>query len=163
MWKIVELTGARDKAVEFATAAHAGATRADGVTPYVTHPLAVADLVELLGGDEETIIAAILHDTIEDTEVTAEELTELFGPTVAAVVTELTFPAGTPHRRDKILAALPTLSDRAKIIKFADAMTNLSDLPKSGWDSVRIVRHANYASKVVATLAPYVNLLLKVE
>lgn len=96
--------------------------------------------------------AALLHDTIEDTPTTAEELAAEFGPTVAAVVTELTFPAGIPNRRAEIVKALPGFSDRAKLIKYADAMANLADLPNSGWDAERLKRHANYAATIITTL-----------
>src|SRR5262245_46956727 len=67
------------RAWEVGAAAHEGQTRQSG-EPYITHPVAVASIMADLGLDAETIIAAILHDTLEDTPLTAEELTTEFGP-----------------------------------------------------------------------------------
>ena len=73
-------------AYEFAAAHHAGQNRKDG-SPFVTHPLAVAQIVaEELHLDTESIVAALLHDTIEDTTATHEEISHLFSPTVADLV-----------------------------------------------------------------------------
>ena len=73
-------------AYEFAAAHHAGQNRKDG-SPFVTHPLAVAQIVaEELHLDTESIVAALLHDTIEDTTATHEEISRLFSPTVADLV-----------------------------------------------------------------------------
>ena len=73
-------------AYEFAAAHHAGQNRKDG-SPFVTHPLAVAQIVaEELHLDSESIEAALLHDTIEDTYATHEDISRLFSPTVADLV-----------------------------------------------------------------------------
>ena len=73
-------------AYEFADTHHAGQNRKDG-SPFITHPLAVAQIVaEELHLDTESIVAALLHDTIEDTTATHEELAKLFSPTVADLV-----------------------------------------------------------------------------
>lgn len=73
-------------AYEYAAAHHAGQNRKDG-SPFVTHPLAVAQIVaEELHLDTESIVAALLHDTIEDTDATHEEISKLFSPTVADLV-----------------------------------------------------------------------------
>ncbi len=69
--------------------AHAGQARQSG-EPYITHPLAVAGILAELGLDAETLIAAILHDTLEDTALTREELTAQFGETVTALVDGVT-------------------------------------------------------------------------
>ena len=75
-----------DAAYQYASTHHAGQNRKDG-SPFVTHPLAVAQIVaEELHLDTESIVAALLHDTIEDTDATHEEISTLFSPTVADLV-----------------------------------------------------------------------------
>ncbi|MEG2000412.1 MAG: bifunctional (p)ppGpp synthetase/guanosine-3',5'-bis(diphosphate) 3'-pyrophosphohydrolase, partial [Evtepia sp.] len=73
----------------FAAKAHEGQLRKDG-SPFVTHPLAVANLVAELGLDADSLIAALLHDCVEDTPVTDEEITQKFGKTVAELVDGVT-------------------------------------------------------------------------
>ena len=73
------------RAFTYADAEHKGQLRKDG-TPYITHPLAVAEIVADLGLDADSVIAALLHDTIEDTNATHEEVAKQFGETVAALV-----------------------------------------------------------------------------
>ena len=72
-------------AFEFARDSHQGQLRKDG-SPYITHPLEVAHLVAELGLDSDSIMAALLHDTIEDTAATHEQIAELFSPTIANLV-----------------------------------------------------------------------------
>jgi guanosine-3',5'-bis(diphosphate) 3'-pyrophosphohydrolase len=98
------------------------------------------------------VAAALLHDTIEDTPTTAEELATEFGPTVASVVTELNFPAEIPSRRAEIVKALPGFSERAKLIMYANAMANIADIPNSGWDAERLKRYANFAATIITAL-----------
>ena len=77
------------KAYLIGARAHAGQTRKSG-EPYITHPVAVAGILADLGMDAETIIAAILHDTLEDTPLSRAELEAEFGPTVAELVDGVT-------------------------------------------------------------------------
>ena len=77
------------RAFTYADAEHKGQLRKDG-TPYITHPLAVAEIVADLGLDADSVIAALLHDTIEDTNATHEEVAKQFGETVAALVEGVT-------------------------------------------------------------------------
>ena len=74
---------------EVGAAAHAGQTRKSG-EPYITHPVAVAQVLAELGLDVETLVAAILHDTIEDTPLTHAEIVEAFGESVAELVEGVT-------------------------------------------------------------------------
>ncbi|QRV02919.1 bifunctional (p)ppGpp synthetase/guanosine-3',5'-bis(diphosphate) 3'-pyrophosphohydrolase [Arcanobacterium phocisimile] len=76
-------------AYEVAERLHRGVNRKSG-EPYITHPVAVATILSELGLDEDTIVAALLHDTVEDTEYTLEELSAEFGPTVALLVDGVT-------------------------------------------------------------------------
>lgn len=73
-------------AVDFATRAHAGQVRKGTDTPYISHPLAVSALVLEHGGDEDQAIGGLLHDTIEDCDVSSPEIAALFGDRVAAIV-----------------------------------------------------------------------------
>ena len=77
------------RAFTYADNAHARQLRKDG-SPYITHPLAVAEIVAELELDTDSIIAALLHDCIEDTGATHEEIAKLFGATVADLVEGVT-------------------------------------------------------------------------
>ena len=97
--------------------------KGERVTPYINHPLEVAERIARIGGvhDIEVLVAAILHDTIEDTETTAEEIERLFGPTVAALVLEVTDDRSLTSMERKRLEIehAPLLTPRAKLIKGA--------------------------------------------
>ena len=75
-----------DRAIQFATAAHAGMTRKANDTPYIVHPLEVAAIAASLTNDEDVLCAAVLHDTVEDTGVELIDLAFLFGDRVAYLV-----------------------------------------------------------------------------
>ena len=75
-----------EKAIIFATKAHAGAYRKGKVKPYILHPIEALAIVKRFTDDEDVITAAILHDTVEDTSVTVERLEKEFGPRIAALV-----------------------------------------------------------------------------
>jgi len=156
MWKKVELENADtsdvliDRAIRFATAAHDGMFRADGVTPYINHPIAVAKILRVLGEPANTVVAAVLHDVIEDCGVDREYLAHKFGIWVALTVSEVTFPAGVPNRRAAIIAAIPNMSPAAIKIKVVDAIVNLADLPNSGWDRGKAERYRAHLERVIA-------------
>lgn len=117
------------KAIQFATAAHAGQFRDDGKTPYITHPEKVAEIISTVTNDEDLICAAWLHDTVEDTDTTIQDLQREFGDNVAALVWEVT------HEGDKTHGYyFPHLESREGImLKFADRLHNLSDM--EAWSS----------------------------
>lgn len=77
-------------ALEFATAAHAGLVRKYTDEPYIGHPIAVADIVATVTDDPEVIAAAYLHDVVEDTDVTIDDIELMFGPRVARLVDDVT-------------------------------------------------------------------------
>ena len=120
-------------AYEYAAAHHAGQNRKDG-SPFVTHPLAVAQIVaEELHLDTESIVAALLHDTIEDTDATHEEISKLFSPTVADLVegvSKLTRVHYTSKEEEqmenlrKMLMAM-TKDIRVILIKISDRLHNM--------------------------------------
>lgn len=129
--------------------------------PYITHPIAVAEILAGFRLDRDTIIAAILHDTVEDTEVTSENITQLFGSTVARLVDGVTkLKSSNYNKRQnkaatfyKILSA--TLDDpRVLIIKLADRLHNMSTL-----DSVRREKQKSTASETLEFYVPFARLM----
>jgi guanosine-3',5'-bis(diphosphate) 3'-pyrophosphohydrolase len=124
--------------------------------PYINHPLAVANLIATIGKvtDHEILMAAVLHDTIEDTETTAEELTELFGENVCSMVLEVTDDKSLPkhERKLKQIEHAPSLSFGAKHVKLCDKISNVSDVlqnPPEDWSAERRTEYISWASKVV--------------
>jgi (p)ppGpp synthase/HD superfamily hydrolase len=123
-----------DKAKAFAMAKHAGQKRKYTNEPYVVHVLAVAELVQSIGAREAMVAAAILHDTLEDTATTLEELKHEFGHEVAGLVVELTdvFVRSTDGnraaRKAKERARLAHVSADAQTIKVADMIDNTGSI-----------------------------------
>lgn len=87
------------RGVRFAAAAHAGQVRKGTAIPYITHPLAVSALVLEFGGDEDQAVAGLLHDVVEDCDVSLETLADRFGVRVAAIVEGCTDGAPDEHGR----------------------------------------------------------------
>ena len=79
-----------DKAIQFATKAHEGQIRKYTGEPYIVHPLAVMEIVKTVDHTVEMLMAAVLHDTVEDCDVTIQDIDREFGPVVAQLVDELT-------------------------------------------------------------------------
>ena len=123
-------------AVAFAAKAHGEQKRKYTGEPYITHPLAVAAMVADVTANEDVIVAAILHDVVEDTAITVPEIAAQFGWPVANLVDELTDkhpPApGTnrAERKAKEHARLRSVSRGAKLIKLMDLRHNRSDIEK---------------------------------
>lgn len=121
-----------DEALAFATLKHHGQVRKYTGEPYVTHCVAVAEEVRRRGGSPEVVTAALLHDTLEDTETTGVELLDKFGPVVARLVEELTdeftkqkYPELNRAQRKLAEAArLGQISASAKLIKLCDLADN---------------------------------------
>jgi len=127
--------------------------------PYINHPVAVADLLARCGEvtDLTVLQAALLHDTIEDTETTAGEIERLFGPEVSAVVQEVTDDKTLRRSERKRLQVqhAPHLSPGAKLIKLADKICNLRELnaqDPAGWTRERKLEYIDWGEKVVAGL-----------
>lgn len=124
------------KAFEFANAAHAGVKRKSG-EPYIIHPIAVAKIViEEIGLSATSIISALLHDVVEDTDYTLEDISNLFGEKVASIVDGLTklsdefTPQHDSKQANNFRKMLMTLSDdvRVILIKLADRLHNMRTL-----------------------------------
>src|SRR5882672_11048687 len=124
------------KALRFASIKHRDQRRKDAeVSPYINHPIEVAELLARVGRVTDLVIlqGAILHDTIEDTKTTPEELEAAFGPEVRRVVEEVTDDKRLPKAERKRLQIehAPHLSECAKQIKIADKISNVQAVIKT--------------------------------
>jgi GTP diphosphokinase / guanosine-3',5'-bis(diphosphate) 3'-diphosphatase len=145
------------KALTFAADKHRNQRRKDAdASPYINHPIGVGDVLANEAGieDERVLIAAILHDTIEDTETTEQELVRLFGKEVADVVLEVTDEKSLPKAERKRLQVehAASLSRRAKLVKLADKICNLRDVannPPADWPLERRQEYFDWAKEVV--------------
>jgi len=152
------LAAALLKASTFAARKHRDQRRKDAdASPYINHPLEVAEVLARIGGvDDATVLqAALLHDTVEDTQTTPEELEREFGAAVRKLVEEVTDDKTLPKLERKRLQIehAPHLSPRAKLIKLADKICNVRDVthsPPKGWDEQRRIEYFDWAAKVVA-------------
>ncbi len=148
------------KALHFAADKHRDQRRKDvGASPYINHPIEVAELLARVGGitDLVTLQGAILHDTIEDTKTTPEELEAVFGPEVRGVVEEVTDDTLLPKvdRKRLQIEHAPHLSERAKHIKLADKISNVrsvTETPPANWPLTRRQEYLGWADDVVAGL-----------
>ena len=162
------------RAVEIAKKAHEGQFRKTG-EPYIVHPLAVKKILEEWGMDEDTIIAGILHDTVEDTPLTLNDIKEEFGESVAFLVDGVTklstarngmrdIDTYLPETKDNFLRLMIALGDdiRVLIIKLADRLHNLRTLSALPPDKQKKI--AKESLEVFAPLADRLNMgRLRVE
>ena len=128
--------------------------------PYFNHLLEVAELVAASSDrlDVELLMAAFLHDTVEDTGVTLQDLQQRFGNDVAALVAEVTDDKSLPKETRKQLQVqnAPKKSERAQTLKLADKISNLRSIlasPPAGWDRERKRQYFEWARQVVYGLA----------
>lgn len=144
-------------AIAFAADKHRNQRRKDEeASPYINHPIALADVLANEAGveDERVIVAAVLHDTVEDTETTEQELLRLFGKDVADIVMEVTDDKSLPKEERKRLQVehASTISRRAKLVKLADKICNLRDIaqhPPADWSLERKQAYFDWAKSVV--------------
>ena len=132
-------------AAAFAAYKHRDQRRKDAkASPYINHPIALANVLanEAAVSDVIVLMAALLHDTIEDTDTTAEELKNHFGAEVAVLVVQVTDDKKlkkAERKRQQVLHA-SSLSNQAKLVKLADKICNLRDLagsPPRDWSLAR--------------------------
>ena len=161
-------------AIEVAKQAHEGQTRKTG-EPYIVHPLAVKKILEDWGMDEDTVIAGVLHDTVEDTDLTLDDIKKEFGPSVAFLVDGVTklstarngmrdIDTYLPATKDNFLRLMIALGDdiRVLIIKLADRLHNLRTLSALPPDKQKKI--AKETLEVFAPLADRLNMgILRVE
>ena len=125
-------------------------------TPYLNHPIEVAEILWSIGKVREmtVLIAALLHDVIEDTETGPEEISSRFGDEVLSLVLEVSDDKMLPKSKRKELQVLhaPDLSRGAKLIKIADKISNVRDVawsPPPDWSSRRRIEYLEWAERVV--------------
>lgn len=155
-------------AVMFAADRHKNQRRKDAeASPYINHPIALAHLLATTGGvhDINVLRAAILHDTVEDTETTYAELQDRFGVAVTNIVREVTDDKALPKQRRKELQVehAPHKSKEAALVKLADKICNLRDIastPPADWSLARRQEYFDWAKRVVDGL-PEVSASLK--
>jgi (p)ppGpp synthase/HD superfamily hydrolase len=121
------------RAKEFATKAHGTQVRKYTGEPYINHPIEVATLVARYGATEDVVVAALLHDVVEDTDVTLAEIAEAFGQNVASLVEQVTdvsmsSTANRASRKALDRAHLARSSHYAASIKLADLISNAKDI-----------------------------------
>ena len=146
------------KAIAFAADKHRDQRRKDAeASPYINHPIAVATVLAAEGdvSDEATLIAAALHDTVEDTQTTFGELEEYFGSEVAGLVRELTDDKSLEKAERKRLQIehARSLSIRATQLKIADKICNVRDVtdaPPADWPLKRRRDYLIWSEQVVA-------------
>ena len=144
------------EAANFAAKKHHGQCRKGAVEqPYIVHPLEVAYLLRDIGKvkDTDVLIAAVLHDTIEDTETTREEIAQRFGERVATIVLEVTDDKSLPkqERKQRQVEHAPHLSESAKQLKMCDKISNISDIvsnPAIGWSYQRKLEYIEWGERV---------------
>lgn len=131
-------------ALEFATAAHSGQLRRYSLEPYIVHPVAVASLVQSVDHTDDMVVAALLHDVVEDTDTTDADIRSKFGADVSDLVTQLTRPRQVSADRQAKLTLdidrLRVASREAKTIKLADIIDNVSTLAERAPDFWEIYR-----------------------
>jgi guanosine-3',5'-bis(diphosphate) 3'-pyrophosphohydrolase len=148
------------KALEFAARKHSQQRRKDeDQSPYINHPIQVAEVLWRVGGveDVDVLVAAILHDTIEDTHTTRDELGEVFSEQVAGIVSEVTDDKKLPKevRKQLQIEHAASLSREAKLVKLGDKICNIQDItthPPAGWPLERKQDYLTWAERVVAGL-----------
>lgn len=145
------------KALNFSAGKHRHQRRKDTASsPYINHPIEVAHILWTVGGvhDMATIIAAILHDTLEDTDTTPAEIRAHFGDEILDLVREVSDDKSLPkqERKQKQITHSPGLSLRAKQLKLADKICNVRDIayaPPDHWPLERRTDYLLWAQAVI--------------
>ncbi len=155
-----ENSGILLNAIHFSADRHRPQRRKDTLkSPYINHPIEVAELLWRVGGirDQSVILAAILHDTIEDTNTTPDEVRSLFGEEVLGIVLECTDDKSLSYmdRKRLQIETAPHKSEKAKLVKLADKICNVHDLnqsPPRWWPKIQKQEYLLWSEKVVAGL-----------
>jgi guanosine-3',5'-bis(diphosphate) 3'-pyrophosphohydrolase len=124
--------------------------------PYINHPIEVCEQLIRVGKvtDLNILLAAILHDTVEDTNTTPEEIEQMFGAKVREIVEEVTDDKSLPKaaRKEKQVEHAPHLSVEAKQIKFSDKISNIREIgndPPSDWSKQRKLDYFAWGERVI--------------
>ena len=144
-------------ALAFAAHKHRDQRRKNvAASPYINHPIALAHVLVCDGKIEELTVlcAAILHDTVEDTQTTLAEIEGRFGARVASVVGEVSDDTSLPKARRKVVQIehAPHVSREAKLVKLADKISNVRDVaddPPANWSSERRIEYFEWCKRVI--------------
>lgn len=144
-------------AIHFAADKHRYQRRKDAdATPYINHPLSLAELLARVGGvrDPVVLIAAVLHDTVEDTRTSFDEIEARYGAEVRAVVAEVTDDKslGKLERKEQQVQHAAHASPRAKLVKLADKICNVMDVTDHAppeWPAERRRAYLDWSARVV--------------
>lgn len=145
------------KALDFAARKHKNQRRkgCDAV-PYINHPIDLVTLLWHKGGvrDEMVIAAALLHDTVEDTDTSFDELEREFGPEIRGLVAEVTDDKTLPKaaRKQQQIDHAPHLTPQARLVKLADKIANLRDMlvaPPANWSNQRKYEYVQWGKRVI--------------
>jgi len=148
------------KALAFAAKKHRDQRRMDpAASPYINHPIALAEILSCEADiiDMDIICSALLHDTVEDTETTQEELEQIFGERISQIVMEVTDDFNLPKTERKRLQIehAAHISEQAKLVKLADKICNLRDVaecPPPEWSLQRRRDYFDWAKQVIDQL-----------
>jgi guanosine-3',5'-bis(diphosphate) 3'-pyrophosphohydrolase len=155
-----ESTGELLQALQFAAEKHKNQRRKGAdASPYINHLIQVAEILWTVGNvrDVSLLVASILHDTLEDTDATPEQIRTQFGEEVLALVIEVTDDRSLPQKERKQLQVetAPHKSPRAKLLKIADKISNVQDVitsPPRDWSLERKQEYLSWTERVVAGL-----------
>jgi len=147
-------------ALDFAADKHRDQRRKDvRASPYINHPIDLANVLVREAGitDPEVLCAALLHDTIEDTDTTGDELEAAFGPRIRAMVEEVSDDKSLPRaaRKQQQIDHAAKASEGARLVKLADKICNLRDMadhPPKGWGLARRQEYFDWARQVIDAL-----------
>lgn len=150
-----------EKSIELATRKHTGQFRKFGGGDYIVHPLRVVKRIQKFNLGEDIECATAMHDTIEDTDVTKEEILEVSNQNVLKLIIEVTNPSKQSNQNRKTRKKidrehLAKVSDEAKIIKLCDRIDNLNDL-KGCLDFDYIQLYVNESKSLLEVLLPATN------
>ena len=149
------------KALDYAANKHRNQRRKNAAAfPYINHPISLVNILcnEVHITDIRVICSALLHDTVEDTEATAEELVVEFGAEISSIVMEVTDDQSITvkqNRKQLQIEHASSISDQAKLIKLADKISNLRDLtinPPATWSLERRREYFDWAKQVIDQL-----------
>lgn len=147
------------KAVAFAAEKHVGQFRQNAAhTPYIIHPIGVAKSLwhEANVRSTNVLVAALLHDTLEDTATTAEEIEQHFGPRIRYTVEELTDPSelSKQERLQRQVDHAPLMSLNAQLVKLADRLYNIRDMRVTpvGWSEEKVNNYREWGTKLLQAL-----------
>jgi guanosine-3',5'-bis(diphosphate) 3'-pyrophosphohydrolase len=145
------------RALAFASRKHSQQRRKDAdASPYINHPIALVSILAVEAGitDPDVLCAALLHDTIEDTNTAMEELVETFGSEIAEIVAEVTDDKQLPkaERKRRQIEHASHLTPKARLVKLADKIANLRDVadaPPASWSLTERQEYFDWAKQVV--------------